>query len=61
MPWRFVFRAGGTDPPHPSFGEADEKLLVRESVSFAGGLKLLLTPPGSSHPEARSGIGSCEG
>ena len=32
MPWAFVFRAGGTAPPHPSFGEAEEKLLVREPV-----------------------------
>ena len=36
MPWTFVFRADGTAPPHPRFGEADEKLLVREPVWFAG-------------------------
>ena len=32
MPWTFVFRADGTAPPHPRFGEADETLLVREPV-----------------------------
>ena len=36
MPWTFVFRAGGTAPPHPRFGEGGRKTISRRTCSGRG-------------------------
>ena len=38
MPWTFVFRAGGTAPPHPRlFGEGGRKTISRRTCTESGG------------------------